>query len=110
MTYDVTRGMPRIDPTMPRTKCPAHHGSHVAQSYLGRERHGCYHCALAEWDAHEAATLAQARDDERIFQALYAEHERLVALGPPKCDSATVAHCLDLRDRYAARVNANRKG
>lgn len=68
MTYDMSRGIPHIDRTMPRTKCPAHHGHSVPQSYLGRERYGCYHCALAEWDANEdaLAILRAANLDEAL--------------------------------------------
>lgn len=54
MTYDMSRGRPRIDPTMPRVLCRKH-DEVLAQAYLGRERYGCFACALDEWEANEDA-------------------------------------------------------
>jgi hypothetical protein len=49
----------------------------------------------------------QALDDQRIFQALCAELDRLTKLGPRWVDEATLAHTRALRDRYADRVRAS---
>ena len=76
MTYDMSRGVPHIDPTMPRTTCAKHGDGHkVAQAYLGRERYGCFHCAREEWDANEdaLAILRAANLDERATEQPYPE-------------------------------------
>lgn len=53
MDIDVTRGRPRIDPTMGRTQCSTH--GEAAQSYIGRERYACWHCAVAAYERLVAA-------------------------------------------------------
>lgn len=64
MAIDMNRGRPTIDPTMPRRKCNTH-GDEVAQSYVGRERYACWHCATAEYDRLLADPDADEPPSER---------------------------------------------
>ena len=53
--------------------------------------------------------MSVSSDDMRIFQALCTETDRLAsALRRGKVNAADVAHCVELRDRYADKVRAAR--
>lgn len=50
--------------------------------------------------------MTTQNDDQRIFQALSTEMERLQrAFNNGKVDAETVSHCSSLRDRYAAIIS-----
>lgn len=52
--------------------------------------------------------MANPNDDQRIFQALCTEMERLQReFNNGKVDAATVSHCASLRDRYAAMISGS---
>jgi hypothetical protein len=46
------------------------------------------------------------QDEERIFQALCTELDRLEAAGPARVGQDTIDHTRSLRDRYARAVSA----
>lgn len=53
--------------------------------------------------------MSVSSDDMRVFQALCAETDRLAsALRRGKVTAADVAHCIELRDRYADKVRESR--